>query len=166
MANITIIYGSTTGNTAEEAKNLATALEGHNINLLDVANASKEDYESADNLILGTSTWGFGDLQDDWEGAVSILGKSNLSGKKVALFGCGDSGGYSDTFVDGIGVLAEAVQQAGASLVGEVPTEGYSFSASRAVVDGVFLGLPLDDDSASENPARISSWAKAISGQF
>ncbi len=162
MAKVTIIYGSTTSNTAEEAKKIAAGLAGHEVATIDVCDSSKEDFENADCLILGTSTWGLGDIQDDWEGALSVLAGSNLSGKKVALFGCGDSGGYPDTFVDGIGILYEAATKAGATVIGEIPTAGYSYSASRAEVDGVFVGLPLDDDTANENDERISSWVSSL----
>ncbi len=166
MANITIIYGSSTNNTADEAQKIETKLEGHNVTILDVSDAKKDDFESADNLILGTSTWGFGDLQDDWEGAVQVLESANLSGKKVALFGCGDSSAYSDTFVDGIGILYEAAQAAGATIIGEVDTNDYNYSASKAEVNGKFVGLPLDDDSSDENDGRIESWVASITNQF
>lgn len=43
------------------------------------------------NHILGSSTWVSGDLQDEWYDAFGILKSSDLSGKAVAVFGCGDS---------------------------------------------------------------------------
>ena len=42
-------------------------------------------------LVLGTSTWGDGELQDDWYDGVKVLKSTDLSMKFVALFGCGDS---------------------------------------------------------------------------
>lgn len=48
-----------------------------------------------DVLVLGTSTWGAGELQDDWYDGVKVLKKADLSHKFVALFGCGDSDSYS-----------------------------------------------------------------------
>ena len=51
-------------------------------------------------LILGSSTWGCGDLQDDWYDGVEILKKADLTGKKVALFACGDGESYGDTFCE------------------------------------------------------------------
>ncbi len=166
MANVTIIYGSTMGNTSEVANQIAVALSSHNVTVMDVSDISKDDFEAADSLILGTSTWGLGDLQDDWDGAVSTLEGANLEGKKVALFGCGDSGSYPDTFVDGIGILCEAAQSAGATIIGHVPTSGYSHSASKAEVDGQFVGLPLDDDSADQNDERVANWVAAIANQL
>ena len=55
-----------------------------------------------DVLVLSSSTWGAGELQDDWYDGVNVLKKCDLSHKYVALFGCGDSDSYSDTFCDAI----------------------------------------------------------------
>ncbi|MFI3288025.1 MAG: flavodoxin domain-containing protein [Rikenellaceae bacterium] len=98
MANVTIIYGSSTGNTESAANDIAAALSSHTTSVMDVSGASASDFEGADLLILGTSTWGLGDIQDDWDGKLSSLEGANLAGKKVAIFGCGDSASFGDTF--------------------------------------------------------------------
>ena len=36
------------------------------------------------NLILGTSTWGAGEMQDDWYDGIKTLKGADLSGKTVA----------------------------------------------------------------------------------
>ena len=41
-----------------------------------------------------TSTWGDGELQDDWYDAIKMIKTADLNGKIVALFGCGDSESY------------------------------------------------------------------------
>ena len=166
MANVTIIYGSTTGNTESSANEIAEALSAHTVTVKEVASASKEDFEGADLLILGTSTWGLGDLQDDWEGEISTLEGANLSGKKVAIFGHGDSASYCDTFVDGVGILYEAAVNAGATVIGKVANEGYSHSASRAEVNGEFVGLPLDDDNSDASSERIAAWVADLASQI
>lgn len=98
-------YGSTTGTTESVARLIAEKLgvspeDVHDVSKLDAALA--ESYEA---LILGTSTWGDGELQDDWYDGIKVLKNANLSGKTIALFGCGDSESYSDTFCDGMGIL-------------------------------------------------------------
>ena len=102
MKSIGIFYGSSSGNTETVAKQIQKGL-GADAQIFEVSKAKKEDLEKFDNLILGTSTWGFGDLQDDFEGFMSQIEAANLSGKTVALFGCGDQESYSDTFVNGMG---------------------------------------------------------------
>ena len=84
MKKIGIFYGSSTGTTSELAQKIAKAV-GAEANCFDVANASAEDAASFDVLLLGSSTWGIGDLQDDWESFLPELASQNLSGKAVAL---------------------------------------------------------------------------------
>ncbi len=165
MAKIAIIFGSTMGNTESAASQIAKALTSHDVSLINVSDMTAETLNDYTNLILGTSTWGLGDLQDDWESELSTLKSADLSGKTVALFGCGDAGSYPDTFVDGIGTLYEAIKEAGATVVGSV-ADDYSYSSSTAVVDGEFVGLPLDDDSASKNDARIAAWCDSVTSKF
>jgi flavodoxin len=46
------------------------------------------------------STWGIGDLQQDWDTRINLLAPVDFSGKKVAFFGLGDAMGYPDSFLD------------------------------------------------------------------
>ncbi len=164
MAKIAIIYGSTMGNTESAASQIEAALSSHEVTTMNVSDMSSETLSEYSNLILGTSTWGCGDLQDDWECELSTLKEADLSGKTVALFGCGDSSSYPDSFVDGIGTLYEVVKAAGATVVGSVE-DNYSYSSSTAVVNGVFVGLPIDD-SAINNNSKISKWCEDITVKF
>ena len=55
--------------------------------------------------------------------------------------------------------LYDAAKAAGANVVGEVSTEGYTFDSSDAVVDGNFVGLALDDiNEDDKTDARIDAW--------
>ncbi|MFI3269828.1 MAG: flavodoxin [Rikenellaceae bacterium] len=165
MAKIAIIFGSTMGNTESAASQIAANLSSHDVTLVNVSDMTADTLNDYSNLILGSSTWGCGDLQDDWECELSTLKSADLTGKTVALFGCGDAASYPDTFVDAIGTLYEAAAEAGATIVGSV-TDDYSYSASIAVIDGEFVGLPLDDDSADKNDERMAAWCEAISSKF
>ena len=167
MSKIAIVYGSSTDNTKNVAKMIAGKFAGDDVTLLDVSNLRTSVLDDYPNLILGTSTWGLGDLQDDWDGYLADLKGSNLFGKTVAFFGLGDSGSYPDTFVDGMGILYEIVQGKGANLVGAISTDGYSYDASRAEVDGQFVGLPLDEDNESDKTEdRVEAWVEQIKPFF
>lgn len=168
MGKIAIIYGSSTDNTASAAEKIAAKLSGKDVTVIDVAKLkSADDLKDYSGLILGTSTMGLGDLQDDWDGFVPQLKKADLSGKTVALFGLGDSASYSDTFVDGMGSLYEAVKESGANLVGRVAANDYTFDASTAVEGDEFVGLPLDEDNESDQTdSRIAAWVNQISASF
>ncbi len=158
-----ILYGSTTGNTAETARHIGLCLSPlANVEVRDIASTDVSELSAYDALILGASTWGVGDMQDDWDPKAGLDGL-DLSGKKVALFGFGDQAGYGDTFVDAIGLLAESAEKAGATLIGRWPTDGYDFEASRAVRDGDFVGLPLDaDNQDDQTPDRVSRWVALL----
>ncbi len=167
MAKVAIIYGSTTGNTESIAGQIASKLSSHDVTVLDASNIGDVDWSEFSNYILGTSTWGLGDIQDDWEMSLSTLAEADLSGKKVAIFGLGDSSSYSDTFVDGMADLFEAATKAGATVIGSISTDGYNFDASRSVIDGVFVGLPIDEDSQGEKTSgRIKSWVESIESEL
>ena len=52
----------------------------------------------------------------------------------------------------------------GTSTWGAVSTDGYTFDDSEAVVDGKFVGLPLDDvNEDDKTDARIDAWIAEIS---
>ncbi len=168
MSNKGIFYGSSTGNTQNAAALIAIGLGVGKSDVFDISNVTPELLMGYDVLIFGSSTWGFGDLQDDWDGFIGKFEKMDLSGKKVAVFGTGDSSSYSDTFCDAVGIIAEAVEKAGAILIGKgTDASDYSFDSSKAVSDGVFCGLPLDEDNESgKTGERINRWVKQLKSEW
>ena len=160
MSKTIVVYGSTTGTCESIAQTIGDQLGAEVINDSDL---TANQLAEADNIVLGTSTWGAGELQDDWYDGVNVVKSANLSGKRVALFGCGDSASYSDTFCGGMKELYDAAVAAGATVVGAVPTDGYTFDDSDAVVDGQFVGLALDDVNEDDKTSeRISAWLPAL----
>lgn len=105
MKTIGIFYGSSNGTTESVAKQIAEKLGVKSSDIHDVGQASPADFASYEVLLLGSSTWGMGDLQDDWYDFLPKIKKLDLSGKLVGLFGCGDSSSFSDTFCDAIGTI-------------------------------------------------------------
>ena len=160
MANIGIFFGSDTGNTEKVAEKIATKLT---LEAQDIAGNSNEIFDDYDLLILGTPTANYGEMQPDWDYFVPELEDADLNGKKVALFGLGDQVDYPDSFLDAMGELAEMVEEAGGELIGEWPTDGYEFNDSRAVKDGKFVGLALDEDRQPElTDDRIATWLASL----
>ena len=160
MKKTGIIYGSSTGTCEELANTIASKL---GINQSDVYSADKLTTSLISQynvLILGTSTWGDGELQDDWYDGIKTLKAADLSNKTIALFGCGDSESYPDTFCDGMGILYEDLKDSQCHFLGNnVSPAGYSFSSSVAVVDGHFIGLALDEvNESSKTDQRIDNW--------
>jgi len=161
MERIGIFYGSTTGNTERAAQRIQKELGEENSILYNIADSTPKDLSAYDVLILGTSTWGYGDLQDDW--LMFDIDAIDFTGKTVALFGMGDQESYSDTFVDGMGILCKKVMAGGGKVVGSVSSKTYTNTDSEALVDDMFVGLPLDDDNQSDlTDERIAGWVKQL----
>lgn len=160
MSNIAIVYGTSTGATKDIASEIKKAIGKGDI--YDVARVTPEQLKPYDFLILGASTTGYGDLQDDWETFLPKLENLDFSGKKVALFGLGDSSSYSDTFANGMAHIYTGLKDK-AEIVGSVSTDGYTFDDSESVVDGKFIGLALDEDNEfDQTNARIATWTNDL----
>ncbi len=164
MNPIGIFYGSTSGNTKKVAENIKINLESGLVKVYNVKYANIVDIEKYENIILGTSTWGKGILQPDFEDFLNnVLKKANLKGKKIAIFGTGDSLIYPESFADSIGIIFEALEGKGVTFVGEFPTDGYQFDSSLSLFGDKFIGLPLDDNSDEEqNKLRMSIWTDLL----
>ncbi len=138
MDKVHVIYGSTTGMTEAVAAKIANSLGAQVFNV----NAADAAAFDAELLVLGSSTWGIGDLQDDWAAKLDEV-KGNFAGKKVAVFGLGDSQGFADSFCVAAETIANAAKDAGATLVGEV--------------------LKLDDtNEADQTDGKIAAWVETL----
>ncbi|MEI6892338.1 MAG: flavodoxin [Pontiella sp.] len=158
-----IVYGSMTGTTKTVAETLGAELQATVVAATDADAAS---LENCDLLILGASTWGMGELQDDMADFLSTFDSLKVSASAGAVFGLGDQFGYADSFVDGIADMAQTLADNGIKRIGNWPNSGYLFSESRALNGDSFSGLPLDEDNESEKTeARISAWAKQLKSE-
>ncbi len=161
-----IFYASSTGNTSGVAKDIAKILGS--VETFDIASTGVEKIKEYDKIILGSSTWGEGDLQEDWEELWDDFSEIDFSGKIVALFGLGDQDGYPDNYVDAMGLIYEKVIENGAKVVGlwDV-TDEYFHDESHAIKDGSFVGLALDDDNQNElTQERVTAWCEQIRSEI
>lgn len=156
-----IFYGSNTGNCEDVAKKIATKLG--NIEIFNLAKTKIDKAKDYDKLILGSSTWGDGELNDDWEDAWEDFTKLDLTNKTVALFGLGDQESYSEEFSNAIGIIYEYVKASGAKIVGFTSASGYYHDNSRAQIGDSFVGLVIDEDNQSDlTDERIDNWIEEI----
>ncbi|MDR1936988.1 MAG: flavodoxin FldA [Tannerellaceae bacterium] len=163
MKKTGIFFGSSSGTTEDVAGRIAAGLGVEAPDVYNVGSTPVSAVEPYEVLILGTSTWGAGDLQDDWDSFLPKLKKVDLSGKTIAIFGTGDSSSFSDTFCDGIGIIYEQLQATGAVFAGKVSPEGYSFDDSAALIDDSFAGLPIDELNESNlTDKRIAQWVEQL----
>lgn len=163
MQNIGIFYGSSTGNTENAAIQIKQEFGNDIAQTFDVANTKASDIEQYSNIILGSSTWGIGEMQDDFETFLPKLAAADLEGKNVAIFGFGDQDTYPDSFVDAIGEIYEILEPKGCKIIGKTSTDSYDFDDSRAVVDDHFVGLALDEENQNElTDKRIKHWVEQL----
>ena len=72
-----------------------------------------------------------------------------------------------DNFADGLGLLGDAFEKAGASLVGFTPTKDYSFNRSKALRGNEWCGLVLDFENQSEmTDGRIKAWCDRLRAEL
>ncbi|MEM8642071.1 MAG: flavodoxin FldA [Cyanobacteria bacterium P01_G01_bin.54] len=169
MAQIGLFYGTQTGNTESIAETIQSEFGGDSVVALhDMADATTADFDNYSCIIVGCPTWNVGELQADWEGFYeSELGSVDFQGKKVAYFGPGDQVGYAENFQDAMGILEEKISSLGGTTVGEWPTDGYDYEDSKAVRNGKFVGLALDEDNQSElTEGRIKTWVAQVKSAF
>ena len=162
-----IFYGSTTGCTEQLANTLAQTLGIAANDIHNVGTTAATEVAPYDTLLLGSSTWGCGDLQDDWYDFIDALSATDLTGKKVALFGCGDSDSYPDTFCGAIAQIYDALQNTNCTFIGTYAPTDYNVTDSDVCRDGLFVGLAIDEsDSDDKNQARIATWCEAIKSEL
>ena len=149
---IGIFYGSTTGVTEAVAERIAKKLG--------VASADVHNVGSATAAHAGGYA---GELQDDWYDFLDQLKSQDLTGKKVALFGCGDSSSFSDTFCSAMGEIHDGLAATGCTFVGQVDASGYTYDDSAAESGGKFVGLALDEvNEDDKTDGRIDAWAAQL----
>lgn len=153
--SIGIFFGSDNGTTTDVAEKLADKLGG--AELVNVAEADPSDFDKFEKIILASSTWGDGELQNDWVEFAEKVSGYNFSGKLVALLGLGDADSYSDTFCDALYHLKNVAK--GAKIVGSTSTDGYEFETSKGVEGGKFVGLAIDEANQDDlTDGRLDAW--------
>lgn len=172
MSKIGLFFGPLKGSVNRVAEKVKTALGEQNIDMISVNDASAENLESYDKIIFGISTvgketWDSDFSNTDWSKFFPNISKVDYSGKTIAIFGLGDSVTYSNHFVNAMGVLAKQLLKNGATIVGKVNPASYEFDESEAIFDGMFIGLPIDEDFQPElTDERVSNWVNSIKPAF
>jgi flavodoxin I len=180
MADIGIFFGTDSGTTRLIAKKIARALKKRvGDDLVDkpvnINRVTPEELLAYDTLILGTPTYGEGTLpgkatrnsEESWLEFLPGLQGQDFTGKRIALYGLGDQEEYPESFLDAMRDLYDAFTAAGAELIGSSPTEGFEFKKSRAVEQGQFIGLALDQHLQHLlTDQRIEAWLDTVVPQL
>ncbi|MEF2232134.1 MAG: flavodoxin [Pseudodesulfovibrio sp.] len=146
MSKALIVFGSTTGNTESVSDEIAKVLErnGHTVEVRNAAGLEVGNMaDGFDAVLLGSSTWGDEDieLQDDFVPVYENLDQAGLSGRKVGVFGCGDSS-YPH-FCGAVDAIEQKAESLGANLM----------------VDS----LRIDGDPDN---GEVAAWAESVASKF
>lgn len=167
MKKTAIIYSFNTKKTGKVAEKILENFSDDKVEMVNAEEITEEVFMSFDQIIMGVATWFDGELPNFWDEFVPALEDLDLSGKKIALFGLGDQKGYPENFLDGVGVMAEILEEQGASLVGFTSVDGYDFESSRALRGEQFAGLAIDfENQGFLNKERIPAWVDQLKKEF
>mmetsp|Transcript_3614 Transcript_3614/g.9047 ORF Transcript_3614/g.9047 Transcript_3614/m.9047 type:complete len:217 (-) Transcript_3614:179-829(-) len=168
-----LFFSTTTGHTEEAAEMIKSKWSGGIESPAEIADVDASSLAGFDGLVVGAPTWNTGadEMRSGtaWDDVLADIRKLNLKGKKVAVFGCGDSLSYGDYFCDAIEEVHSSFKAAGATMVGEWKVDGssknhtYEFGESKSCKGKVFLGLPLDYDNEDDlSEPRIKEWVDQL----
>lgn len=120
MSSALIVYGSTTGNTEMVANRIGEVLteNGVTVTVKNVTDTTIAELGNGFELtLLGASTWGEDEIefQEDFEPFFGEMEAAKLEGKKVALFGCGDTS--YEYFCGAVDELENMMDNLGAKMV-------------------------------------------------
>ncbi|MFT3738995.1 MAG: flavodoxin [Breznakibacter sp.] len=164
---IGIFYSFRSVKTKQQVHKMVKLLGEGNVDEINVDVTTGKEIASYDYLILAVPTWFDGELPNYWDELVPDMEDVSFDGKKVAVFGGGNQKGYSENFVDGIGIMAKFIEERGAKIVGYTSIEGYTFEYSKAQRGNQFIGLALDiENQAALTNQRIENWVSVLKREF
>ena len=79
MKKTGIFYGSSTGTCEDLANQIADKMGVASSDVYSADKLSADLVKEYDLLILGTSTWGDGELQDDWYDGIKVLKSADFA---------------------------------------------------------------------------------------
>jgi flavodoxin I len=167
MKKIGLIYSFNSHKTKLVAEKITEKYGADQIDPVNAETVTEEQFLSYDRLILGVPTWFDGELPNYWDEFVPALEDLDLTGKKIAIYGLADQKGYPENFGDAVGLMADLVRKCGAEVVGETSPEGYVFESSRALQNGKFIGLIIDQENQARlTPERLDMWIEELKKSF
>lgn len=167
MEKVGVFYSFNTQKTKKIAEKIIEAFGPENVEAVNAENITEEQFVKYKRLVLGVPTWFDGELPNYWDEFVPALEELDLTGKTIAIFGLGDQVGYPENFGDAVGLMADLLESRNARIVGETSTEGYHFESSKALKNGKFQGLILDQENQARLTSdRVKEWVEQIKKSF
>ena len=167
MEKIGLFYSFRSTKTKQQASRMVKALGEDVVELVDLDTVDAATFLKFSNYILAVPTWFDGELPNYWDEFIPAIEDESFTGKSFAIFGGGDQKGYPENFVDGIGIMAEFIEERSGKVVGHTSTDGYKFESSRACRGNEFVGFALDiENQAALTHERIDAWIEKLKTEF
>mmetsp|Transcript_16658 Transcript_16658/g.23149 ORF Transcript_16658/g.23149 Transcript_16658/m.23149 type:complete len:319 (-) Transcript_16658:118-1074(-) len=166
-----VFFGTSTGSTEDAAYLLVDELGADAVGPIDIdaiQGSVAKEFAKYDALIVGTPTWNTGaDIERSGVGWDEIyygeMQDLDLAGKKVGVFGLGDSVSYAENYADASGELHDVFEALGCQMMGYTSQDGYEHEASKAIRGDKFCGLLLDAVNQEDlTPERVSNWVAQL----
>ena len=165
MDNAGIFYATATGRTDRLVDQIELQWEGH-LHRAELKSTDPKDLQGFDFLLLGSPTYGIGDLHHHWHDFLDGMKELDLSKKTVGLFVMADGRFHGDSFAGALGLLFDSIQPLGGVIRGSSDPEDYQFSKTTSLrCGGQFPGLVVDWSSPGERrktPERITRWLRQL----
>ncbi|SFF26621.1 flavodoxin I [Paenibacillus algorifonticola] len=119
MSKVIVVYASMTGNTEEMAEAIVAGAQEAGVEVVskEAFDANAADLLEYDGIIIGAYTWGDGELPDEILDFYEELEGLDLSGRKAAVFGSGDSS--YPVFCGAVDTIEAKLRELGAEIVSE-----------------------------------------------
>ena len=117
MKPVLVAWASKTGQTEHLAQRILEVLEREGVPV-DLKRVRDVDWARLDDwsaLVLGSPTYGAGDLHPDWDQPERCLRDIDLSGRRAAVFGCGNPRYVTPWWA--VDILANRLKNGGARLL-------------------------------------------------
>ena len=138
MASALIVFGSTTGNTEYVAEVVTKKLtqDGMDVACKNASDVTADGLcDGYDLVLFGCSTWGDAsiELSNDFVDLFDNFDSINASGKKTAVFGCGDSG-YT-YYCGAVDSISEKLVAMGATVLDTLKIDGDPKDEEAAIIE-------------------------------
>lgn len=172
MQKTGLLYTPIEGKALQVSHKLRSLLAEEDIDMLPARMADNDVIADYTNIIIGISTYSDSKAEIDllnnpWDNFKQQLTHMHIAGKRFALFCIGDQEGYSNSFVNELKEIAEIIHNGGGEIVAGFPNENYHFQESISLINGNFIGLPLDEKNQPElTETRLLRWKDMLVKEF
>ncbi len=164
MQSIGIFYATISGNTKHVANAIADALSIAHTHVYNVADIDVATMLNYDHIILGTPTYGKGDLHYIWSEILEEMKPFDFTKKRCSIFCLGDQKFHGSTFAGALVKMYDLLTAQGITVTGKWTDQRYTFEHSPSLLsDNSYHGLVLDEvNQHSLSVSRIETWCKDL----